>query len=147
MKMAEVRLKVATIEDSETAVGIDYRLDQDEHIRLNRMDKISKAIAENSCYMIIASNENVGFLIFDYRFFDQGWIELLIIDEEHRGKGIGVKAIELICKHCITSKLFTSTNRSNLRMQRALEKVEFIFAGELIGLDSNDPECFYYKHL
>lgn len=30
-------------------------------------------------------------------------------------------------------------------MQRALSKVGFSFAGEIIGLDEGDPELFYYK--
>jgi len=29
----------------------------------------------------VTGQQEVGFLIFDYRFFDQGWLELIIIDE------------------------------------------------------------------
>jgi RimJ/RimL family protein N-acetyltransferase len=93
----------------------------------------------------MADNRAVGFVLFDYRFFDQGWIELIVIEEKYRGKGIGVQAIDLVCKQCKTNKIFTSTNESNAQMQKALTKVGFSFAGKINGLDDGDPELFYYK--
>jgi RimJ/RimL family protein N-acetyltransferase len=72
---------------------------------------------------------------------------LIIIDKEYRGKGIGVKAFDLICEQCKSDKVFTSTNRSNTPMQRALAKANFTFAGEINGLDEGDPELFYFRKL
>ncbi len=97
------------------------------------------------CFIILANNKTVGFVIFDYRFFDQGWIELIIINEGHRGKGIGGQTLDLICKQSKANKVFTSTNSSNIQMQQALTKAGFSFAGKLNGLDDGDPELFYYK--
>ena len=145
--MTSIELRKAKIDDIATVVNFDYRLDKDEHIKLNREEKIKKAISSKECFIILADKTEVGFVIFDYRFFDQGWIELIIIDEEYRGQGIGGKVFNLICEHCKTEKVFTSTNRSNTRMQKALVKANFSFAGELIGLDDGDPELFYYKNL
>ena len=87
----------------------------------------------------------MGFVLFDYCFFDQGWIELIIIDEKYRGQGIGVQTLNLLHKQCKAEKIFTSTNTSNARMQRALDKAGFSFAGRIDGLDDGDPELFYYK--
>jgi RimJ/RimL family protein N-acetyltransferase len=87
----------------------------------------------------LAGCRAVGFVIFDYRFFGQGWIELVVIDEKYRGKGIGAQVFDLLCKQCETDKIFTSTNTSNLCMQRALTKSGFTFAGKLDGLDDGDP--------
>ncbi|SEJ82775.1 Acetyltransferase (GNAT) domain-containing protein [Cyclobacterium xiamenense] len=143
--MENVRLRKATTKDKAIAVGFDYRLDKEEHIKLNRQEKITKAISNDECFLILADDREVGFVIFDYRFFDQGWIELIVIDEKYRGKGIGGKTFNLICEQCKSDKVFTSTNSSNTQMQRALEKAEFSFAGELKGLDEGDPELFYYK--
>lgn len=145
--MNNIRIRQATINDKETAVDLDYRLDKDEHIKLKREEKITKAILDGECFLISADDKEVGFVIFDYRFFDQGWIEYIIIDEKYRGKGIGTKVLHMICERCKSDKVFTSTNRSNTQMQRALEKADFSFAGELIGLDEGDPEFFYYKRL
>jgi RimJ/RimL family protein N-acetyltransferase len=145
--MENVKLRKATLEDKAIVVDYDYRLDKDEHIKLNREEKITKAISNDKCFLILADKQTIGFVIFDYRFFDQGWIELIVIDEEYRGKGIGGKVFDLICEQCKTDKIFTSTNSSNTRMQRALAKSDFSFAGELNGLDDGDPERFYFKRI
>lgn len=145
--MENIGLRKATNRDKAIVVDFDYSLDKDEHIKLNREEKITKAISNDECFIILADKQEVGFVIFDYRFFDQGWIELIIIDEEYRGKGIGGKVFDLIGEQCKTNKVFTSTNCSNTRMQRALTKADFVFAGELNGLDDGDPELFFYKRL
>jgi RimJ/RimL family protein N-acetyltransferase len=145
--MENIGLRKATNRDKAIVVDFDYSLDKDEHLKLNREEKITKAISNDECFIILADKQEVGFVIFDYRFFDQGWIELIIIDEEYRGKGIGGKVFDLIGEQCKTNKVFTSTNRSNTRMQRALTKADFVFAGELNGLDDGDPELFFYKRL
>ncbi|WKK83170.2 GNAT family N-acetyltransferase [Marivirga arenosa] len=145
--MENIRLRKATNKEKLIVVDIDYRLDKNEHIKLNREEKITKAISRDECFLILSDHQVIGFLIFDYRFFDQGWIELIIIDEKYRGKGIGGKVFDLLCEKCRTDKIFTSTNSSNTRMQKALTKANFSFAGKLNGLDDGDPELFYYKKL
>lgn len=145
--MKNIGLRKATIDDKAIAVDFDYKLDINEHIEQKREEKITQAILDEECFIILADDREVGFVIFDYRFFDQGWIELIIIDEKYRGKGIGGKILNLICEQCNSDKVFTSTNRSNIQMQRALTKADFSFAGELNGLDDGDPELFYYKKL
>ena len=145
--MENIRIRKATINDKPIVVDFDYKLDKDEHNKLNREEKITKAISNQECFIILADKLEVGFVIFDYRFFDQGWIELIIIDEEYRGKGISGKVFDLICEQCKTNKVFTSTNSSNTRMQSALAKANFSLAGEINGLDDGDPELFYYKRL
>ena len=143
--METISLKKATIKDKALVVDFDYSLDPVEHIELKREEKITKAILDKECFIILADNRAVGFVIFDYRFFDQGWIELIIVAEKYRGKGIGGQAIDLICKQSKTNKVFTSTNSSNTQMQKALSKVGFSFAGTINGLDEGDPELFYFK--
>jgi len=143
--MENISLKEATIKDKEVVINFEYSLDKVEHVELKREEKITKAILDKECFIILSNKRAVGFVLFDYRFFDQGWIELIIIEKEYRGKGIGGKVFNLICKQCKTNKVFTSTNRSNIQMQKALSKVGFSIAGELNGLDDGDPEVFYFK--
>ena len=143
--MENISLSKAKIMDKALVVDFDYNLDKVEHVELKREEKITKAISDEECFIILADNRAVGFVVFDYRFFDQGWIELIVIEEKYRGKGIGVQAIDLICKQCKTNKVFTSTNSSNTQMQKALTKAGFSFAGKINGLDDGDPELFYYK--
>ncbi len=143
--MENISLRAATIHDKAKLADLDYHLDKVEHIELKREEKIAKAIANKQCFIIVTGNEVAGFVLFDYRFFDQGWIELIIIDEAYRGKGIAGQVFDLICKQCMTNKVFTSTNSSNVPMQKALTKAGFTFAGTINGLDEGDPELFYYK--
>lgn len=143
--MDNIRLRKATVQDKPTLIDLDFRLDQISHFKLKREEKIDKAILAGECFIITEDQSSIGYVIFDYRFFDQGWIELIIIDEKYRGKGIAAKVFNLLCEQCKTDKVFTSTNRSNTRMQRALSKADFAFAGEINGLDDGDPERFYFK--
>ncbi len=144
--MENITLKPATQKDKATVVDIDYQLNKVEHIKLKRAEKITRAILNNECNIILLDNITIGFVLFNYSFFDQGWIELIIIAEAYTGKGIGGQVFNLICKQCKTAKVFTSTNRSNIQMQKALTKAGFTFAGKLIGLDEGDPELFYFKN-
>ncbi|WP_185154347.1 GNAT family N-acetyltransferase [Fulvivirga sp. M361] len=143
--MQNISLRKATIKDKALVIDFDYSLNKVEHIELKREEKITKAILDKKCFIILENNKAVGFVIFDYRFFDQGWIELIIIAEKYRGKGIGGQTFDLICKQSQADKVFTSTNSSNIQMQKALSKVGFSFAGKINGLDDGDPELFYYK--
>lgn len=143
----KISLRLASQKDKSLAVAFDYVLDKEEHIKLKREEKITKAISDNECFIVLAGSRAVGFVLFDYRFFGQGWIELIIIDEKYRGKGIGGQVFDLICGKCKAEKVFTSTNSSNLPMQKALTKADFTFAGKLDGLDDDDPELFYYKKI
>lgn len=143
--MEKISLRKATNKDQAMLIDFDYRLNQVEHVELKRAEKIAKAIIDQECFIILANDQAVGFVIFDYRFFDQGWIELIIVDAKYRGKGMGAQAMDLICRQSKTNKVFTSTNSSNAPMQRALSKIGFTFAGKIIGLDEGDPELFYYR--
>ena len=143
--MENVHLRKAALEDKAMVIEVDYRLDPVEHVALKREEKIAKAILDEECFIILADHQPVGFVIFDYRFFDQGWIELIIISDENRGKGIGRQTFDLLCQQCEAKKVFTSTNSSNIPMQKALAKAGFSFAGKIIGLDEGDPELFYFK--
>lgn len=145
--MENIGLRKATIKDKTLVVNLDYNFDKVEHIKLKREKKITKAILNEECFIILVNNREIGFIIFDYRFFDQGWIELIILEEIHRGKGISRLTFDLICKQSKTNKVFTSTNSSNIHMQKALTKAGFSFVGKINGLDDGDPELFYYKKI
>lgn len=44
-----------------------------------------------------------------------------------------------------TKKLFSSTNRSNINMQKVFEMNGFIKSGIVENLDEGDPEIIYFK--
>ena len=118
-----------------------------EICRETRRDKISKAAANKECFKILHNGITVGVAIVHYYFFENGFIDLIVIGDGYRRQGLGGAAVKKICGICRTKKLFTSTNASNGPMRGLLEKLGFKFAGEVVGLDDGDPELFYYKKL
>lgn len=138
-------LKKAGISDETLVFGLDKHLGAAEPQALTRARQIKKALAAGECFLIIQAGLAVGYLLFDYRFFNCGWIELMVVDPAYRNRGIGSGALQLICQKSQHPKVFTSTNRSNRPMQKALAKAGFTFAGEITGLDEGDPELFYYR--
>jgi len=70
---------------------------------------------------------------------------LLSVGAQSRQRGIG----RLLLEHAISlfaeSKVFTSTNTSNMPAQRLMEAAGFERAGLVEHLDEGDPEIFYVR--
>ncbi|VTR27566.1 Acetyltransferase (GNAT) family [Serratia fonticola] len=87
----------------------------------------------------------MGYGVLNYHFFGCGFIEMLMVGEHCRRRGIGLALIAALKSRCRHPKLFTSTNRSNLPMQRLLLNAGFIASGQVDNLDDGDPEqVFFY---
>jgi len=86
-----------------------------------------------------------GFAIMNYTFFDNAFIELLMVAEKYRHCGIGSALLNYLFAECKTQKLFTSTNKSNEPMRKLLGKAGFTFCGEIDALDEGDPEMFFFR--
>jgi ribosomal protein S18 acetylase RimI-like enzyme len=67
------------------------------------------------------------------------------VDKSHRNMGIGSKMIQFFIEICETSKLFTSTNNTNIAMRKLLEKMGFEKSGVVNNLDENDSEQIFFK--
>jgi len=64
---------------------------------------------------------------------------------ESRGLATALmRAAELDCQ---SGKLFTSTNQSNVPMQRLCDRLGFVKSGYIENLDEGDPELIYVKML
>ena len=50
-----------------------------------------------------------------------------------------------VTKKCKKEKLFTSTNKSNVPMQKLMEKLKYKKSGIVHNLDPGDPELFFFK--
>lgn len=82
----------------------------------------------------------MGYGVLHYHFFGCGFIEMLMVGERYRRRGVGQALIAALKSHCRHPKLFTSTNRSNLPMQRLLLNAGFVASGQIDNLDDGDPE-------
>ena len=89
----------------------------------------------------------VGYLVMDHAFFGRGFVVMLCVHPEHRRQGIGRTLLCRAEEACRTPRLFTSTNRSNLPMQRLLEGLGYRHSGMVDDLDPGDPEVFYSRLL
>lgn len=122
-------------------------LDETVHGAPARRQLIGAAFAQG--WISVARVDDVirGFVIADESFFGQFYVRLLMVHQDFRRRGIAsalMRAAELDCQ---TDKLFTSTNQSNLPMQRLCDRLGFVRSGIIENLDEGDPELIYVKLL
>jgi len=136
-----IRLAITT--DIEALVALDPLSRTDE----KRTPFIQHAVHAGTCYLVEWDSLIVGYGVFDYSFFEYGFVEMLYCDPEFRRKGLGSKLMNYFEYLCTTEKLFTSTNQSNQPMQLLLAKIGFQPSGVIDNLDEGDPELIYVKRL
>lgn len=111
----------------------------------SRHEYIKKAIEDERCIVTYDENQIVGFLLFDTHFFDCSFISLIIVRPTERRKGYATALIEYFIGISSTRKIFSSTNKSNNRMQEVFKVNGFIESGFIENLDEGDPEIIYYR--
>jgi len=128
-------------------IDVIQSLDHVAHSCGRRRNFISQAVESGTCYVAVASGLVLGYGVLAYSFFDNGFVDMLYVDSGHRRRGAGSSILKHIESECLTAKLFTSTNLSNLAMQGLLISQGFHLCGTVHGLDDGDPELFYLKQL
>ncbi|MGD6874275.1 GNAT family N-acetyltransferase [Sutcliffiella horikoshii] len=131
----------ANIEDLDKIMNIDCEVIGNK----SRRDYIENAIELGHC--IIAKNEDdiEGFLIYDINFFECSFISLIIVSPSNRRKGNASLLMDYMMSISPTTKVFSSTNRSNISMQDVFHANGFIESGIVENLDEGDPEIIYFK--
>lgn len=108
---------------------------------------IEEASLDQRCWTIKNANEIVGYGIISHGFFDRSFLELIYIDVDKRCQGHGPKLIAFLEQQSKSEDMFTSTNESNVHMQRVLQKLGYQRSGIIHNLDAGDPELVYLKKL
>ena len=111
----------------------------------SRRKYIKKAIEEDRCIAIKNESTFVGFLIYDTHFFGCSFISLIIIKPTERRKGYATSLMDYFISISPTKKIFSSTNKSNKRMQEVFKANGFIQSGSVENLDEGDTEIIYFK--
>ena len=108
---------------------------------------IAERVAVGQTLVALEGDAVVGYLVMDHAFFGRGFVAMLCVHPARRREGIG----RVLMRHaegvCRTGRIFTSTNRSNLPMQRLLEDLGYRYSGVVDDLDPGDPELIYSRLL
>ena len=93
----------------------------------------------------VVDGDVAGIAVLTDAFFQQPFIELLLVGEAYRRQGLGRALVE----HCVAvspgQKIWTSTNTSNAAMRALLAKAGFIESGRVDNLDEGDPELIFVR--
>jgi len=138
-----MEIRVATITDADAIIAFDHVAESEPA----RIQFIYEQIKSSACYVAVIDGTIVAYGVLNYKFYDNGWIEMLYVHPQFRRQGIGSALIRHLINACRTPKLFTSTNQSNFPMQGLLATLEFDRSGFIENLDEGDPELVYFKRL
>ncbi len=138
-----MELRTATITDANAIVAFDHVAASEPA----RVRFIHDQIKSSACYVAVIDENVVAYAVLNYKFYDNGWIEMLYVHPGFRRQGIGSALIRHLINECRTPKLFTSTNQSNFPMQRLLATLKFDRSGFIENLDEGDPELVYFQRL
>ncbi|POP22617.1 GNAT family N-acetyltransferase [Serratia marcescens] len=129
---------------TETDVAALIVLDSVAEHEPQRAAQIRAWCGQGDCYLAEEQDVVMGYGVLHYHFFGCGFIEMLMVGERYRRRGVGQALITALKSHCRHPKLFTSTNRSNLPMQRRLLNAGFVASGQIDNLDDGDPEQVFF---
>jgi ribosomal protein S18 acetylase RimI-like enzyme len=107
---------------------------------------ITEWVAAGQCHVAFLEGRPAGYVAFTRSFFRSPFIEMLMVAEDARRRGVG----RALMQHCVAMvphdvKLWTSTNQSNLPMQALLPTLGFVRTGIFEHLDEGDPELIYLR--
>ncbi len=135
-------IRLAQDSDLESLCGLDAVAQRNYH----RRNFIARSVSAGNCYVAI-DNQVLGYGVLEYTFFGNGFVSMLYVHPNSRRRGVGAGLMQHLESTCQTTKLFTSTNLSNLPMQSLLAKLDYKLSGVIHDLDEGDPELVYVKYL
>ncbi len=106
---------------------------------------LSDSLARRSFVTARVGERVVGYIVWDHAFFGRPFVWLLGVDPEFRRRGIGERLLREFEAQNAGRPQFTSTNESNVTMQRLLSRLGFLPSGRIENIDPGDPELVYYK--
>ena len=98
-------------------------LDETVHARPARRRLIGQAFDQERISVARVDGEIRGLVIADESFFDQFYVGLLMVHQDFRRRGLATALMRAAELDCQTNKLFTSTNQSNIPMQRLCDRL------------------------
>jgi GNAT superfamily N-acetyltransferase len=138
-----IEIRKAVEGDADSILSFDHVAQLEEPRRSFILDSARNGTA----WVAVLADRVIGYGVLEYTFYGHGFISMLYIRPEHRGKGFGTALVQCLEGVCRTEKLFTSTNESNRPMQGLMAKLGYSVSGIINNLDPGDPEIVYFKQL
>ena len=138
-----ISIRLANENDVEAICSLDLVARREN----KRREFIARSVASGTCFVAVVEDEVIGYGVLNYTFYHNGFVDMLYVHSAHRRLGAGAALLRHLEALCETSKLFISTNLSNLAMQSLLTKFEYVLSGMIHNLDEGDPEIVYFKRL
>jgi GNAT superfamily N-acetyltransferase len=139
-----VNIRLAVSSDIASLIELDSIAQRD----CNRAAFIEHAVIAGQCWIATRAGDDsstVGYGVLNQTFFEQNFVRLIVVGEGARRTGIGMTILHRLASLCRGSKLFTSTNASNIPMRALLLKCGFVQSGYIDNLDEGDPELIFVK--
>lgn len=134
-----MKITLATDHHLSVLIELDTYAQQDA----SRIEEIKAWLSCQAIYLLEINAQIVGYGVIHHHFFNNPFIELVMIDKQYRQKGYGKCLIAYFQENTPGDKLFTSTNKSNHAMRNILIQLGFIESGCIENLDENDLEIIY----
>ena len=134
-----MRIREGTPADRDAIVAFDH-VAQLDPARVRLIDHILRSA---TCLVAERDRTIAAYAALEYTFYEHGFVSMLYVAQPHRRQGIGRALMQELAARCDTRKLFTSTNQSNLPMQRLLDGLGYAPSGVIHNLDPGDPELVY----
>lgn len=111
---------------------------------LGRRGLIESRFATGNGWVHEVGGSIAGFALVTSSFYGRPFIELVVVRESSRRSGIGRALVSCAIHQHRGSRVFTSTNESNVPMRCLVVGMGFTAAGTIHGLDPEDPELVFY---
>ena len=138
-----MQIRSGTADDLDAIISFDHVANSDP----GRVEFIRQALSSKLCLVVEEDHQVNAYAVLDYSFFGCGFVSMLYVATTARRRGIGRRLMNTMEANCKTTKLFTSTNETNIPMRALLESLGYIPSGTIYNLDPGDPEMVYFKDL
>ena len=135
-----MKIRSADMNDCESIVFLDSQIIGSR----TRINQIKRSIEETRCIVCEMNKNIVGFMIYHNFFFGHLFIDLIIVSPNTRRLGIAKKLMKYV-EILPEKKIFSSTNKSNIQMQKVFQSLGYIESGFIDHLDEGDPEIIFVK--
>jgi len=120
-------------------------LDNGASTQNGRVGDIRNWVAVRQCHIATENGQPVGMVVHNRSFFHRPFIELVVVAETERRRGIGRQLVRYAYSSWPRDTVWTATNRSNLPMQALLATLDFTPSGMIENLDPYDPELIFRR--